>query len=258
MADGVVSKDELKRWLDDCYPVEFIDKSDAVRGLSSLLVRGRPGGRLTVAVGGDARPETAVNALLDLLAWQWQMTVEGQKPGDAADLVLGDGPNASQILDALRTLVATHAGRPRVWLHLVARAGKTLRSREADGPAPAFASSSRASTWAGYLSSWGDAQPVGLAADLVDAIGDRRARLLSVAVGQRRHWGVVAAHRRSAGRSGRLGPWASGHRQGRLGKRGGGGRGVEEDRRDRAAGRLGRARATANSASRPPLGSSAP
>ena len=130
-----------------------------------------------VAVGGDARPETAINALLDLLAWQWQLTVDARKPGDAADLLVGDGPNASQILDALRTLVATHAGRPRIYLHLVARAGATLRSREADGPAPAFASSSRAAAWAGYLSSWWDAQPVGLAADLVDAIGDRRARL---------------------------------------------------------------------------------
>ena len=177
MAGGVLSKDELKRWLDDRYSAEFIDKSDAVRGLSSHLVRGSPGGRLTVAVGGDARPETAINALLDLLAWQWQMTVEGQKPADAADLVLGDGPNASQILDGLRTLVATHAGRPRIYLHLAARAATTLRSREADGPAPAFASSSRAATWAGYLTSWWDLQPDGLAADLADAIGDRRARL---------------------------------------------------------------------------------
>jgi hypothetical protein len=97
MAGGVVSKDELKRWLDERYSVEFIDKPDAARGLSSHLVRGRPGGRLTAAVGGDARPETAINALLDLLAWQWQMTVEEQKPADAADLVLGDSPNASQI-----------------------------------------------------------------------------------------------------------------------------------------------------------------
>jgi hypothetical protein len=78
MVGGVVSKDELKRWLDDCYSVEFIDKSDAVRGLSSHLVCGLPGNRLTVAVGGDARPETVINALLDLLAWQWQMTVERQ------------------------------------------------------------------------------------------------------------------------------------------------------------------------------------
>jgi len=177
MADGVVSKDELKQWLTDCYSVEFIDKSDAVRGLWSYLVRGRPGNRSTVAVGGDARPETAISALLDLLAWQWQLTVDAQKPGDAADLLVGDGPDASQILDALRTLVATHAGRPRIYLHLVAKAGATLRSREANGSAPAFASSSRAATWAGYLSSWWDAQPVGLAADLVDAIGDRRARL---------------------------------------------------------------------------------
>jgi hypothetical protein len=69
-------------------------------------VRGRPGNRLTVAVGGDARLETAINALLDLLAWQWQMTVERRKPADAADLLVGDGPNASQILDVM-TLVAT-------------------------------------------------------------------------------------------------------------------------------------------------------
>jgi hypothetical protein len=81
------------------------------------------------------------------------------------------------MLNALRTLVATHADRPRIYLHLVAKAGATLWSREANGPPPAFASSSRAATWAGYLSSWWDAQPVGLAADLVDAIGDRRARL---------------------------------------------------------------------------------
>jgi hypothetical protein len=93
------------------------------------------------------------------------------------DLMVGDGPNASHVLDALRTLVATHAGRPRICLHLVARAGATLRSREADGPAPAFASSSRTAAWAGYLSSWWDAQPDGLAADLADAISDRRARL---------------------------------------------------------------------------------
>ncbi len=178
MADGVVSKDELKRWLHDRYSVEFTDKSDAVRGLSSYLVRGRPGNRSTVAVGGDARPETAINALLDLLAWQWQLTVDGQKPGDAAaDLLVGDGPHASHVLEALRTLVATHAGRPRICLHLVAKAGTTLRSREANGPAPAFAVSSRAATWAGYLSSWWDVQPDGLAADLADAIGDRRARL---------------------------------------------------------------------------------
>ena len=52
----VVSKDELKRWLTDCYSVEFIDKSDPESGLSSYLVRGRPGNRSTVAVGGDARP----------------------------------------------------------------------------------------------------------------------------------------------------------------------------------------------------------
>jgi hypothetical protein len=71
MADGVVSKDELKRWLADCYSVEFTDKSDPENGLSSYLLRGRPGNRSTVAVGGDARPETAINALLDLLAWQW-------------------------------------------------------------------------------------------------------------------------------------------------------------------------------------------
>jgi hypothetical protein len=177
MADGVVSKDELKRWLTDCYSVEFTDKSDPENGLSSYLVRGRPGSRSTVAVGGDARPETAINALLDLLAWQWQLTVDAQKPGDVVDLLVGDGPDACQILDALRTLVATHAGRPRICLHLVAKAGATLQSREVNGPAPAFASSSRAATWAGYLSSWWDAQPAGLAADLIDAIGDRRARL---------------------------------------------------------------------------------
>jgi hypothetical protein len=174
---GVVSKDEIKRWLEDCYSVKFVDKPDAVRGLSSRLVRGRPGNRVTVAVGGDAGPETAINALLDLLAWHWQMTVEANKPADAADLLLGDGPNASQILDALRTLVVTHAGRPRIYLYLVAKDDTTLRSREANGPAPAFTSSSRAATWAGYLRSWWDAQPDGLAADLVDAIGDRRARL---------------------------------------------------------------------------------
>lgn len=177
MADGVVSKHELKRWLEDRYPVEFIDKPDAVRGLSSHLVRGRPGNRLTVAVGGEARPETAINALLDLLAWQWQMTVEREKPGDAADLLVGDGPNASRILDAWRTLAATHAGRPRIHLHLVAEDGTALRSREVHGPPPAFTSSSRAASWAGYLSRWWDAQPDGLAADLADAIGDRRARL---------------------------------------------------------------------------------
>jgi hypothetical protein len=66
---------------------------------------------------------------------------------------------------------------PRNYLHLVARVGATLRSSEADGPAPAFASSSHAAAWAGYLGSWWDAQPARLAADLVDAIGDRRARL---------------------------------------------------------------------------------
>ena len=32
MADGAVSKDELKRSLTECYSVEFTDKSDAVRG----------------------------------------------------------------------------------------------------------------------------------------------------------------------------------------------------------------------------------
>jgi hypothetical protein len=74
-------------------------------------------------------------------------------------------------------LVATHAGRPRIYLHLVARVGATLQSSEADGPAPAFASSSHAAAWAGYLGSWWDAQPAGLAADLVDAVDYRRARL---------------------------------------------------------------------------------
>ena len=99
-------------------------KSDAVRGLSSHLVRGRPGNRSMVAVGGDARPETAINALLDLLAWRWQLTVDAQKPADAADLLVGDGPNASQILDALRTLVATHAG---LATHLSASCGEGRR-----------------------------------------------------------------------------------------------------------------------------------
>jgi hypothetical protein len=55
-----------------------------------------PGNRSMVAVGGDARPETAINALLDLLAWQWQLTVEAQKPGDAADLLVGDGPTRAR------------------------------------------------------------------------------------------------------------------------------------------------------------------
>src|SRR5689334_15197523 len=68
MVGDVVPKSELKRWLNDCHSDGFIDKPDAARGLSSQLLRGRPGGRLTVAVGGDARPETAINALLDLLA----------------------------------------------------------------------------------------------------------------------------------------------------------------------------------------------
>ena len=136
-------------------------------------------------------------------------------------------------------MVATHAGRPRI-LHLVAKAGATLRSGKPT-TGSRVASSSRAATWAGYLSSWWNAQPVGLAADLVDAIGDRRDSPVSVAVGQLRDWGVVAAHRRSAGRSGRLGLWPSGHRRSGAGKRRGG-HGVEEDRRDRAAGRLGIAR----------------
>jgi hypothetical protein len=56
MADGVVSKDELKRWLADCYSVEFTDKSDAVRGLSSYLVRGRPGNRSAATL--DRRPRS--------------------------------------------------------------------------------------------------------------------------------------------------------------------------------------------------------
>ena len=71
MVGDVVPKSELKRWLNDCHSDGFIDKPDAARGLSSHLLRGRPSGRLTVAVGGDARPETAINALLDLLAWHW-------------------------------------------------------------------------------------------------------------------------------------------------------------------------------------------
>ena len=174
MVGDIVSKLELKRWLTDCHSDQFIDKPDAAAGLSSHLVRGRPGSRLTVAVGGDARPETAINAMLDLLAWHW---IERRRPTDAVDLLIGDGPHASNILGALRTLAATHAGRPNIDLYLVARVGATLQSQEADVPVPTFESSSRAATWAGYLSGWWDAQPVGLAADLVDAIGDERARL---------------------------------------------------------------------------------
>jgi hypothetical protein len=174
LVGDIVSKLELKRWLSDCHSGQFIDKPDAAAGLSSHLLRGRPGGRLTVAVGGDARPETAINALLDLLAWHW---IERRRPADAVDLLIGDGPNAGNILGALRTLAATHAGRLNIELYLVARAGATLQSQEAAVPVPTFESSSRAATWAGYLSGWWDAQPAGLAADLVDAIGDERARL---------------------------------------------------------------------------------
>ena len=66
-----------------------------------------------------------------MLAWQWQLTVAAQKPGGAADLLVGDGPDASQILDALRTLVATHAGRPRIYLKdLVNRAAEQVADRE--------------------------------------------------------------------------------------------------------------------------------
>jgi hypothetical protein len=174
MVGDVVSKLELKRWLGDCHSGEFIDKPDAAAGLSSHLLRGRSGGRLTVAVGGDASPETAINALLDLLAWHW---IERGRPADGVDLLVGDGPNASNILGALRTLAATHTGRPNIDLYLVARVGPTLQRQEADVPVPTFESSSRATSWAGYLSGWWDAQPAGLAADLVGAIGDERARL---------------------------------------------------------------------------------
>ena len=174
MVGDIVSKLELKQWLNDCHSGEFIDKRDAAAGLSSHLLRGRVGKRLTVAVGGDARSETAINALLDLLAWHW---IERVGPADGVELLVGDGPNASKILGALRTLAATHAGRPNIDLYLVARVGGTLQRQEADVPVPTFESSSRATTWAGYLSGWWDARPAGLAADLVDAIGDARARL---------------------------------------------------------------------------------
>jgi hypothetical protein len=147
----MVSKLELKRWLNDCHSGQFIDKPDAAAGLGSHLVRGSPGGRLTVAVGGDTRPETAINALLDLLAWHW---IERRRPADAVDLLIGDGPDASNVLGALRTLGATHAGRPNINLHRVARAGGILQSQDVDVPVPTFESSSSAATWAGYLSGW--------------------------------------------------------------------------------------------------------
>jgi hypothetical protein len=174
LAGDIVSKVELKGWLNDCHSGQFIDKADAAAGLGSHLVRGRPGGRLTVAVGGDAGPEAAINAMLDLLAWHW---MERGRPADAVDLLIGDGPHASNILGALQTLAATHAGRPDIDIYLVVRAGATLQSQEANVPVPTFESSSHAARWAGYLSGWWDAQPAGLAADLVDAIGDKRARL---------------------------------------------------------------------------------
>ena len=60
MADGVVSKDEVKRWLADCYSVEFTYKSDPENGLSSYLVRGRraTGRRLRSAATPDRRPRS--------------------------------------------------------------------------------------------------------------------------------------------------------------------------------------------------------
>ena len=107
MVGDIVSKSELKGWLNDCHSGQFIDKADAAAGLSSHLVRGRPGGRLTVAVGGDARPETAINAMLDLLAWHW---IERRRPADAVDLLIGDGPNASYILDFYASAAADPTG----------------------------------------------------------------------------------------------------------------------------------------------------
>lgn len=145
MVGDIVSKLELKGWLNDCHSGQFIDIWPMPPpGFRPHLVRGRPGGRLTVAVGGDARPETAINAMLDLLAWHW---IERRRPADAVDLLIGDGPNAAKVLGALRTLVATHAGRPNVDLYRVARAGATLQSQEAERSA-ASARRCRSARWA--------------------------------------------------------------------------------------------------------------
>ena len=101
LPDGVGMR-SAEEWLQAHAVGELTAKQDTKRGLSSSLLRGHVGDRYAIAVAGDAKVGTQVNALLDVLAWtHW----EGDHSAPVL-LVVDAGQHQASVLDALRTLRA--------------------------------------------------------------------------------------------------------------------------------------------------------
>lgn len=121
----MIAHDELKAALDGWGAEDVTDKPDRPNSISSVVIRARYEGRLTVAVGSDASTEECIGAVLDLLdlhAFGGHSFAGRPVAADEVSVVLGARAD-SEALDAIGTLLATLQGAPAVRVHIANKAG---------------------------------------------------------------------------------------------------------------------------------------
>jgi hypothetical protein len=118
MADGVVSKDELKQWLHDRYSVEFTDKLDELRTAQRA---GASADQITQVSNIEKRANICTDALqLYLALLKFAQPPETLQVGEAS--VLGGVGNRAS--DELWLIKAKNALRNALaWLAEAAQAG---------------------------------------------------------------------------------------------------------------------------------------
>lgn len=138
--------------------------ADNAKGIPSALLRHREDGAYVVTVGGDCDAKDQVGSLVDGLAW---VACDTPEP---ADLVLRiatavDGRLTAGVLGALTSARMTYAGRVAIHIEAEVPGGGFV---PADASSLAVEDDARLSTWKGYLESWYDTRPTGLARDILD------------------------------------------------------------------------------------------
>ena len=145
--------------------------ADRTLGLTSRVIRLRRNGIPTIAVGSDAGAKTCIDPVLDGVAWFLARYPDAQR----LDLLLGvtqhhsDTTTASwsEQLGAIGALIASLHDGPEVRV-------STIEPDEVVTPlgvSTAVFTTSKPREWAVMLDTAAERQVVGLAADLIDAIG---------------------------------------------------------------------------------------
>jgi hypothetical protein len=168
----MVTRAELAVWLSSHPKTEsgsVVTTMDRKNSVSSLLVRAKWDGKLTVAVGSDVPSSPAASALVDLVAL-WLVGGDRSAP---VTLLLADG--RPEVVDAARTLRSSLNGRVDVGIALLS----DVRTEPVFDhcPAPDFSSSMRAVGYSRLLENWRMAEPFPIACHLAKLVDHPSLRL---------------------------------------------------------------------------------